>query len=136
MVNEENVNDDNIEENGDDEAAGKAKGGKTLVLLHNFEGYCIYRGASSFVVYKPKNVFAGYFSTLGSCVRQVYECMLIDKAMNRENHLKRDMDSMKSVIEDTTEQMKIFTANLDNITFKMLSDKKEKEKKEKKEKVE
>jgi uncharacterized protein YwgA len=125
------VNEDNIEENGDEETSGKVKGGKTLVLLQDFEGYCIYCGASSFVVYKPKNVFGGYFTSIGSCVREVYKCMLADKAMNRENHMKRDMDSLMNIIESTTAQMKMLTANLDNIVLKMLSDKKEKEKKEK-----
>jgi uncharacterized protein YwgA len=57
--------------------------------------------------------------------------MLADKAMNRENHMKRDMDSLMNIIESTTAQMKMLTANLDNIVLKMLSDKKEKEKKEK-----
>jgi hypothetical protein len=122
---------DMVVDSGDSDES-KGKEGKKLRLMVGMKGYCIYSGASSFVVYKPTNSFSGYFTNLGSCVREVYRCMIIDKALNKDPQLKRDVEFLMDVIKEATAEMEEFTKKLNDVTFSMLEEKKQKEQKAKK----
>lgn len=126
MVNEAEIEDVEDIDESDEEGSNKSKGGKSVVLVHNFAGYCIYRSSMCFVIKKPGGTQCGYFTSLGSCVSEIEKLMLVDKAMNRDNHMKKNMDSLIGVIEQHTDVVRKLVAELNDITVKAFEEKKEK----------
>jgi hypothetical protein len=98
-------------------------------LVQEFYGYCVYRSSSlSFIVKRPDgkdkscSKFLGYYTTLGGCVRAIIVCMRTDKLMNRSPYMKRNMESMFSVIEQQDKYIEEITAQFNEITTPLFKD--------------
>jgi hypothetical protein len=93
---------------------GAEKGaGKGLVLIQEIGEFEIYRSAFSYSL-KRKNVSTGsYFTTLGGCVKEISNIMRIEKLASRDPQLKRNIDSLISVLENHVEIERKMIADFD-----------------------
>ena len=118
-----------IEECTDDD--GKKGGKQKAELIQDIEGFKIYRAAHSFIVKYPSTatqadgtvvpieVFGGYYTTLGACVRSIIVSDLNEKLIKRTLQEKKNLDSLKGIIECHEDFVRMVTSQFDSLRIKI-----------------
>ena len=102
---------------------------RNLILIHDFNGYCIYKISDfSFLVKKPDeegkpcSSFVGYFTSLGGCARAIVQTMRTDKLVKRNSFMKQNTESLLTVIEQHDAYIEDLVRELKMIVPTLLKD--------------